>query len=167
MKDKTTAAPSKKHSRLNSNINHTLKYCFSCHTYEAVLQTVHFISIITEEGSLIATIGLLSKLHLASDSFTDFQFHIIKVLLYPTIVDEPAKPVRVITVRIVEMIPDEVRVVCLALLGLRVSIKVDNGHGVGVKSPQRNVFLFQWIVCCLFAFISAHNKILLLIPANP
>ena len=47
------------------------------------------------------------------------------------------------------MIPDEVGVVGLALLGLRIGIEVSDGHGIGIKSPQRNVFLFQLIVCGL------------------
>ena len=61
------------------------------------------------------------------------------------------------------MIPDEVGVVGLALIGLRIGIEVRDGHSVGVKLPQRNVFLFQRAVCGLFACISAHKKILLLI----
>ena len=60
-------------------------------------------------------------------------------------------------VREMKMIPDEVCVVGLALLGLRIGIEVRDGHGVGVQSPQRNVFLFQGAVCGLFALISAHT----------
>lgn len=60
-------------------------------------------------------------------------------------------------VRIMKMIPDEVGVVGLALLGLRIDVEVGNDHGVGVKSPQRNVFLFQWAVCGLLALVSAHT----------
>ena len=47
------------------------------------------------------------------------------------------------TVREMKMIPDKVGVVCLALLGLRISVEVCDGHGVGVKIPKRNVLLFQ------------------------
>ena len=61
------------------------------------------------------------------------------------------------TVREIKMIPDEVGVVGLALLGLRIGIEVGNCHGVGVQSPQRNVFLFQGAVYGLFALISAHT----------
>lgn len=55
------------------------------------------------------------------------------------------------------MIPDEVRVVGLAFLGQGVRIEVDNGHSVGVKSPDRNIFLFQGIVSHLYALVSAHT----------
>ena len=54
------------------------------------------------------------------------------------------------------MIPDEVGAVCLALDGERIIIEVSDSHSVGVQATQRNVFLFQWIVGGLFAFISAH-----------
>ena len=60
-------------------------------------------------------------------------------------------------VREMKMIPDKVGVVCLALLGLRISVEVCDGHGVGVKSPHRNVFLFQWIIGGPFALVSAHT----------
>ena len=60
-------------------------------------------------------------------------------------------------VREMKMIPDEVGMVSLALLGLYISVEVGDGHCVGVKSPQWNVFLFQWIVSGLFALISAHG----------
>ena len=46
-------------------------------------------------------------------------------------------------VREMKMIPDEVGGIGLALLGLRIGIEVRDSHGVGVQSPQRNVFLFQ------------------------
>lgn len=58
--------------------------------------------------------------------------------------------------------PDEGGAVVLALLGVRISIEVRDGHDVGVQSPQRNVFLFQWTVCCLFTCVSAHGSYLLL-----
>ena len=61
------------------------------------------------------------------------------------------------------MIPDKVGGVDLAFLNLSISIEVSDGHGVGVQSPQRNVFLFQGVVCGLFALVSAHKNILLLI----
>jgi len=61
-------------------------------------------------------------------------------------------------VREMKMIPDEVGMVGLALLGLRIGIEVCNGHSVGIQSPQRNVFLFQGAVCSLFTCISAHKK---------
>lgn len=60
-------------------------------------------------------------------------------------------------VRIMKMIPDEVGAVGLALLGLRIGIEVSNGHDIGIKSPQRNVFLFQVTICDLFTCISAHD----------
>ena len=50
-------------------------------------------------------------------------------------------------VREMKMIPDEVGVVGLALLGLRIGVEVGDGNSVSVKLPQRNVFLFQWAVC--------------------
>ena len=54
-------------------------------------------------------------------------------------------------VRIVKMIPDEVGIVSLALLDLRIGIEVGDGQCVGVQSPQRNVFLFSglYAVCSL------------------
>ena len=55
------------------------------------------------------------------------------------------------------MIPDEVGAVCLALNSERIIIEVSDGNSVGVQAPQRNAFLFQWIVCCLFTLISAHD----------
>ncbi len=55
------------------------------------------------------------------------------------------------------MIPDEVGVVGLALIGLRIGIKVSDGHSVGIQYPQRNVFLFQLAVCGLFTCVSAHG----------
>ena len=42
------------------------------------------------------------------------------------------------TVREMKMIPDEVGVVGLALLGLRIGLEVGDGNGVGIQSPQRN-----------------------------
>lgn len=132
----------RRHSRKRSNINHTLEHRFSCHIYEAVLQTEHLFGVATEDSFLIATVGLLPKLHLTGDSFSDFQFHIIEILNDPALIDEPAKPVRVLTVGVVEMIPDEVGMVGLALLGHRIGIEVCDGHSIGVKSPDRNIFLF-------------------------
>lgn len=41
-----------------------------------------------------------------------------------------------------KMIPDEVDMVGLAFLGLCIGIEVRDGHGVSVKTPQRNVFIF-------------------------
>ena len=117
---------------------------------------MHLLGITAENGSLIATIGLLPKLHLTRDSFTDFQLHIIEVLNDPAVVDEPADPVRILAVRIVKMIPNEIGAVCLALNSERIRVDVSNGYGVGIQSPQRNVFLFQRIVNGLFAFVSAH-----------
>ena len=61
-------------------------------------------------------------------------------------------------VREMKMIPDEVGVVGLALLGLRIGVEVGDGNSVSVKLPQRNVFLFQWDVCGMFALVSAHNS---------
>ena len=57
-----------------------------------------------------------------------------------------------------KMIPDEVGVIGLALLGLRISIEVSDSHGIGIQSLQRNVFLFQWAVCGLLTCVSAHKK---------
>ena len=125
----------RRHSRLLSNINHTLKHGFSCHIDEAVLQTEHLLGITAEDSFLIATIGLLPKLYLASNSFTNFPFYIIEVLHNFTLVDEPAKPVRTMTVRKMKMIPDEIGAVGLALLGLSIGIEMGDGHGVGVQSP--------------------------------
>ena len=56
-----------------------------------------------------------------------------------------------------KMIPDEVGGIGLAFLGLSISIEVGDGQCVGVQSPQRNVFLFQWTICGLFALVSAHG----------
>ena len=86
---------------------------------------------------------------MAGDSFTDFPFHIIKVLHDLALIDEPAKPVGAMTVREMKMIPDEVGVIGLALLGLCIGVEVSDGHDVCVQSPQRNRFLFQGAVCCL------------------
>ena len=147
----------RRHSRLLSNINHTIKHRFSRHVYEAVLQTEHLLSVTAEDSFKITTIYLLPKRHLTSDSIADFTFHIIEVLHDPALVDEPAKPVRTMTVREMKMIPDEVGVVGLAFLNLSIYIEVCDGHGVGIQSPQRNVFLFQWTVCHLFTFVSAHG----------
>lgn len=118
-----------------SNINHTLKHRFSRHIDEAILQTKHLLSVTTENSLLIAAVGLLPKLHLTGDSFINFPFHIIEVLHDPAIVDEPAKPVGAMAVREMKMMPDEVGVVGLALLGLSVNVEVYNCHDVGVKSP--------------------------------
>ena len=147
----------RRHSRLLSNINHTLKHSFSRHIDEAVLQSEHSLGITAEDSFLIATVGLLPKLYLTGDSIADFPFHIIEVLHDPAFVDEPAKSVGAMTVREMKMIPDEVGVVGLAILDLSIGVEVGNGHGVGVQSPQRNVFLFQGAVCSLFALVSAHT----------
>ena len=122
-----------------------------------MLQTEHLLSITAEDSFQIATIGLLPKRHLTGDSITDFPFHIIEVLHDPAIIDEPAKPVRAFAVREMKMIPDEIGCVCLALLGEGIGVEASDGHGVGVKSPQRNVFLFQWIIGGPFALVSAHT----------
>lgn len=124
---------------------------------KTVLKTDHLFGITAEDSSLIATVSLLPKLHLTSNSFADFQFHIIEVLHDPALIDEPAQPVGAMAIREMKMITDEVGVIGLALLSLRIGVEVGNGHGIGVKSPQRNVFLFQGTVCGLFAYISAHG----------
>ena len=64
-------------------------------------------------------------------------------------------------VREMKMIPDEIGVVSLALLVLRIGIEFGDGHCVCVKSPQRNVFPFQRAVCGLFTLVSTHNSYLL------
>ena len=153
----------RRHSRKLSNINHTLKHRFSRHVDKAVLQTEHLLSITAEDSFLIVTVGLLPKLHLTEDSFTDFQFHIIEVLYDSTLVDEPTKPVGAMAVREMEMLPDKVSIVDLALIDLRIGIEVCNGHGVGIQSPLWNIFLFQWVINGLLALVSAHKNILLLI----
>jgi len=84
---------------------------------------------------LIATISLFPKFHLAGDSFTDFQFQVIKVLNDSAVVDEPAESIRTLTIRIMKMIPDEVGMIGLALLDQCIGIEVCDGHGIGVKSP--------------------------------
>jgi len=94
---------------------------------------------------------------LTGDSIADFPFHIIEVLHDPAFVDEPAKSVGAMAVREMKMIPDEVGMVGLALLGLSISVEVSDGHSVGVKSPHRNVFLFQGAVGGLLALVSAHT----------
>jgi len=94
-------------------------------------------------GQLSDNSCLFPKLHLTGDSFTDFPFQIIEVLYDPALVDEPAKPVGTMAVREMKMIPDEVGVICLALLGLSANVEVGDSHGIGVQSPQRNVFLFH------------------------
>ena len=107
-----------------SDINHTLKHRFSRHIDEAVFQTEHLLGITAENSLLIATISLLPKLYLAGDSIADFQFHIVEVLHDPALIDEPAKPVRAMAVREMKMIPDEVGMVRLALIGLCIGIEV-------------------------------------------
>ena len=57
------------------------------------------------------------------------------------------------------MKPDKVGGVGLAFLDLRIGIEVGDGHGIGVQSPPRNVFLYQDVVYGLNAFVSAHKKI--------
>lgn len=76
-----------------------------------------------------------------------------------TLIDEPVKPVRILAIRIMKMIPDVVNVICHAFLGERIGIKVSDGHGVGVKSPKWNVFLFQGIVYSLLAFIYEYSAL--------
>lgn len=93
---------------------------------------------------------------MAGDSFTDFQFQVIKVLNDFTLVDELTKPGRVLAVRIMKMIPDEVGAVCLALNSESIKANVSNSYCVGIQSQRRNIFLFQRIVNGLFAFVSAH-----------
>ena len=149
-----------------SDINNTLKHHFSRHKDEAVPQTEHLLSITDEVCFQIATVILLPKFYLVRDSFTNFQFHIIEVLNDLPFVDKPAKSVGTMAAREMKMIPDEIGVVGLALLGLSISIEVRNGYGVGVQSPQWNVFLFQWVIYGLFTCVSAHINILLLIPAR-
>ena len=105
----------------------------------------------------MATICLLPEFHLTGDSFTDFPFHIIEALHDLAFVDESAKPVRTTAVREMKMIPDEVGGIGLAFLGLSISIEAGDGQYVGVQSPQRNVFLFQWTICGLFTLVSAHG----------
>lgn len=63
----------------------------------------------------------------------------------------PAKPVRTMAVRIMKMIPDEVGMVGLAFLGLCTGIEFRDGHGVSVKTLQRNAFIFRelYAVCSL------------------
>ncbi len=114
----------RRHSRPNSNINRTLKHRFSRHIDEAVLQTEHFLDITAYGSFQIATVGLFPKLHLASDNCIDSQFQIIKVLLDPALIDEPAKPVRILAVRIMKMIFDVVGVVGLAFFCQRIKIEV-------------------------------------------
>lgn len=143
----------RRHSRKRSNINHTLEDDFSHHIDKTVLQTEHFLGITAEDSFLMATVGLLPKLYLTGDSFADFPFHIIEVLNDPTLVDEPAKPVGAMAVGEMKMIPDEIGALGLTLLGLSVGIEVVDCHGVGVQSPQRNVFLYQWTVCpCICSY---------------
>ena len=47
-----------------SNIDHTLKHCFSRHIDEAVFKTEHLLGITDEDSFPIATIGLLPKFNL-------------------------------------------------------------------------------------------------------
>ena len=124
---------------------------------EAVLQTEHLFRITAVDSFLIAAVSLFPKHYLTGNSVTDFPFHIIKVLQDFPLVDEPTKPVGTMAVREMKMIPDKVGVVGLALLGLRIGVEVGDGYDVDVKSPQRNIFLFQWVVCGLFTLVSAHT----------
>ena len=121
-------------------------------------KTEHLLSVTIEDSFQIATVGLLPKFHLTSDSFTNFQFHIIEVLYNLTLIYEPAKSVGTMAVREMKKIPDEVGVIGLDLLGLSIGIEMCDGQSVGVQSPQRNVFLFQWAVCGLFTCVSAHKN---------
>lgn len=146
----------RRHSRLNSDIHHTLKYNLSCHTNKAIFKTEHLLSITAEESFLIAIIVLYPTLHLTSDSLTDFQFHIIEILNDLAFIDESAKSVRILAVGIMEMISDEVSAVCLTLYGECIGVEVCDCYCVGVQLPQWNLFLFQRIVNGLFAFVSAH-----------
>ena len=72
------------------------------------------------------------------------------------------KSVGAMAVRKMKMIPNEIGVVGLALLDLRIGIEVSDGHYVGVQLPQRNVFLFQGVVCGLLTLVSAHSSHLLI-----
>lgn len=92
---------------------------------------------------MIATIRFLPTLHLSSDSFTDFQFEVIKVQNDPTIVDEPAKPVWAFAIGVVEMILDEIGAVCLALDSERITVEVSDDQCVCIQSPYWHV-LFFW-----------------------
>ena len=148
----------RRHSRKRSNINHTLKHRFSRHVDKAVLQTEHLLGVTAEDSFLIAIVGLLPKLNLTGDSIADFQLHIVEILLDSALIDEPAKPVGAMAVREMKMIPDEVGVVGLDLLGLSIGIEMCDGHSVGVQLPQWNVFLFQGAVCVLFTCVSAHKN---------
>lgn len=123
------------HYYYQSHINHTLKHDFSRHIDKAVLQTEHFFNITAEDGSLIATIALFPKIHLTRDSFADFRFQFIEVLNNPALINEPAKPIRVLAVRVVEMIFDEIGVISSPLFHQTVGVEMRNGHCVGVKSP--------------------------------
>ena len=116
------------------NINHTLKNNFSRHTDKAVFKVEHLLGITAKDSLLITTVSLLPNLNLTIDSFTDFQFCIIEILKDLALVDEPAKSVGTMAFRIVEMIPNEVGVICFALLGQSGGVEVYNGHCVGVKS---------------------------------
>ena len=116
----------------------------------------HF-NITDEDNCLIVAVCLLQKLHLVNDSFTDYLFQIIKVLFYSALVDKPAKPVRIFTVKEIKMIFDEVSAVRLALYSECIGIEVLNGYCVVVNSSQRNEFLFLWTIDSMFAFISAHD----------
>lgn len=71
---------------------------------------------------MIATIGLFPKLHLASDSFNDFQFQVIKIRNDPALIDELAKSVVILAVIIMKMIPNVVSMVGLAPLGEHVML---------------------------------------------
>lgn len=129
----------RRNSRKQSNINHTLKNNLSRHIDEAVLQTEHFLGITTQDSLLIATIGLLPKLYLTGDSFTDFQFQFIKALNDLTLIDEFAKPVGTMTVRIAKIIFDKVGAVSLVFNNCKhIKIEISDCHQIYVNLPYRN-----------------------------
>lgn len=105
-------------------------------------KTDHLVGTAAENSRLIFSIRLLPMLHLASDSFIDFQFQIINVFDDLALIDELAKPVGVLAVRIMKMIFDIVGVISLMLLGVRIGIEADNSQRVGVQSPNRHILLF-------------------------
>ena len=87
----------RRHSRLLSNINHTLKHRFSRHINKAVLKPCSFLHITSEDSSLIFLISPFPQFHLPVYRIIDTLFEVIKVLLDLALIDEPTKSVEIVT----------------------------------------------------------------------
>lgn len=148
-----------------SHIYHTFKDNFSRHTNKAVFKTYYLIVITFENSGLIFLIRLFPTLNLTINCFANFQFKIIEVFNNLTLIDEPAKSVRALAVRIMKMIPDVVGVVVL-YSSVSVSALKCVTVIVLVSSLQIDIFFFfcgLYTVCSLLYLLIVrylHNEIM-------